>query len=118
MEAMKKNYGSLADIEEEIKNVDIDNFLEFDYGGLYEFARCEGCYGPLLGHLEAKCKGKEGARYERETVRLFENYLKRIGGFKEAVWARQKKKREENEMIRLKEAEVMANKFADVIKLY
>ena len=70
-----------------------------------------------MGHLEVKYKGKEGARYERETVRLFENYLKRIGGFKEAVWAREKKKREENEMIRLKEAEVTANKFTDVIKL-
>ena len=44
---MKKNYRSLADIEEEIKNVDIDNFLEFDYGGRYEFARCEGFDGPL-----------------------------------------------------------------------
>ena len=43
--------------------------------------------------------------------------MKRIGGFKEAVWAREKKKREENEMIRVKEAEVMANMVADVIKL-
>ena len=48
---------------------------------------------------------------------MFKNYLKRIGGFKEAVWAREKKKRKESEMIRLKEVEVTTNKFADVIKL-
>ena len=47
--------------------MNIDNFLEFDYGGRYKFARCEGCDGPLLRHLEVKCKGKEGARYESAT---------------------------------------------------
>ena len=43
--------------------------------------------------------------------------MKRIGGFKEALWATEKKKREENEMIRLKEGDITANKFAEVIRL-
>ena len=76
---MKKIYRSLAEIEKYMNNVDIENFLEFDLNGRYEFARCKGCDGHLLGHLEVRCKGKEGARYESENVRLFENYLKRIG---------------------------------------
>ena len=89
---MKKNYGSLADLEEEIKNVDNDDFLEIDYGGRYEFARCEGCDGPLLGHLQVKCGEKQGVRYWSEAVRSFENWIKRVPGFREAVNARQQKK--------------------------
>ena len=30
------------DIEEEIKNVDLGNFLDFDDDGKYEFTRCKG----------------------------------------------------------------------------
>ena len=59
MEGLKKNYRSVIDIEEELKNVDLDNFLDFDQNGKYEFARCEGCDGSLLGHLEVKCTGKK-----------------------------------------------------------
>ena len=47
MEDIKKNYRSLAEIEEEIKTVSIDNFLEFNNVGHYEFAKCDGCDGPL-----------------------------------------------------------------------
>ena len=64
----------------------------------------------MLGYLEVKCNGKEGARYERKTVTLLDNYLKRIGGLKEAVWTREKKKREENET-------VMDKRIAEVIKI-
>ena len=40
---MKSNYNSCSDIEEEMKNVVIENFLDFDVSGRYEFARCEDC---------------------------------------------------------------------------
>ena len=38
--------------------------MDFDDDGKYEFARCEGCFGPLLGHMEAKCREKEGSDME------------------------------------------------------
>ena len=43
--------------------------------------------------------------------------MKRIAGFKKAVWARDKKKREENEKLELKKEEIRAGKFAEAIKL-
>ena len=46
----------------------LDPFLEFDDTGRYEFLKCEGLDRSLLGHLEVKCKGKEGVGYLRETV--------------------------------------------------
>ena len=62
MEDKKKNHGTLEEIKAELKNVDLGNFLDFDYEGRYEFAKCEGCDGPLLGHLEVKCLGEKGER--------------------------------------------------------
>ena len=73
---------------EEIQNLSRDDFLEFDDTGRYDFLKCEGCDGPLSGYLEVKFKGKEGVGYLRETGTEFENYLKRVGGFKEAILAR------------------------------
>ena len=68
LEDIKKNYRALEEIEAELKNVDLGNFLDFDYEGRYEFAKCEGCDGPLLGHLEVKCLGKQGLRYHSEKL--------------------------------------------------
>ena len=62
--------------------------------GRYEFAKCEGCDGPLLGHQEVKCK-REGVRYDPEVVKSFEHWLRRINGFREKVIARNKKQIEE-----------------------
>ena len=87
--------------------MELDNFLDFDSFGRYEFARCEGYDGPLLGHLEVKCSGKDAVRYGSEAVRLFESWLKRKKGFREAVTTRQYKMKE-------KEEEMTAGKFADV----
>ena len=85
MEDIKKNYGTLEDIEAELKNVDLGNILDFNYEGRYEFAKCEGCDGPLLGHLEVKCLGKQGQRYEKEKLKGLENWLKRVPWFREAI---------------------------------
>ena len=70
MEGMKTNYRTATEMEEELRNNDLSNFLEFDDDGRYDFARCESCYGPLLGHLEVKCKG-EGIRYGSGAVTSF-----------------------------------------------
>ena len=67
-----------------------------------------------MGYLKAKGP-KIG--FGNEYMKKFENYLKRIGGFKEAFWARDKKNREENERKELKKEEIRANKFAEVVRL-
>ena len=59
MDGMKKHYRQVSEIEQEIRHVDFRNFMDFDDDGKYEFAGCEGCFGPLLGHVGAKCTVKE-----------------------------------------------------------
>ena len=44
-------YTKDSDIQEELKNVRIENHIEFYDDGRYEFRKCEYCDGPLLGHL-------------------------------------------------------------------
>ena len=44
----------MTEIEEELRNVGLDNFLDNDSIGRNEFARCEGYDGLLLGHIEVK----------------------------------------------------------------
>ena len=76
MEGMKMNYKSCSEIEEEMKNVVLENYLDFDVNRKYEFVFCEDCNGPLIGHMKAKCPK---LAYGDEDVKKFENYLKRIG---------------------------------------
>ena len=40
MENIKNNYRSLEAIEGEIKNVNLENFLDFDLNGRYGFVKC------------------------------------------------------------------------------
>ena len=47
MENMKKNYKSESEFQKELINVKLENFLDFDYNGKYEFTSCEYCNGPL-----------------------------------------------------------------------
>ena len=82
MEGMKKNYKSCSEIEEEMKNVVLENYLDFYFNGTYEFACFEDCNGLLIGHMKAKCPK---LAYGDEDVEKFETHLKRIGGLKEAV---------------------------------
>ena len=46
----------------------------------------------MLGHLEVKCRGKQGVRYGSEAVKSFEHWLKRIPGFREGLIARNQNK--------------------------
>ena len=72
----------------------------------YEFAKCEECDGPLLGHLEVKCLGKQGQRYESEKLKGFENWLKQVPGFREAIEAR-----------RMKREEIKISQIAEAVKI-
>ena len=82
------------EMEEELRDVDLSNFLDLDDKGRNDFMRCEGCDGLLVGHLEVKCCGKEEVRYGSEAVRNFENWLKRVNRFREALEARRKERDE------------------------
>ena len=55
MENMKSNYKKESEIQEEMKGVVIENFLEFENNGKYEFRRCEDYNWPMIGHLKVKC---------------------------------------------------------------
>ena len=88
MESIKVNYKKESEIEAELNNVNIENYLRFDYGGKYEFKKCEYCTGPLLGHYQPKCPRLE---YDAAGVKRFEDYLQNIGGFDEALNRREKK---------------------------
>ena len=51
MDSIKSNYKKDSEIEEQLKNVNIECYFRFDYGGKYEFKTCEYCTRPLLGHF-------------------------------------------------------------------
>ena len=92
---MKNNYKKIDDITHEIRHSEIEDFLEFDDNGKYKFFKCETCSGPILGHIEVKCRSLEGARYEREIVESLQNWLRRNKVFQQAVTERNKKSRNE-----------------------
>ena len=87
MDNIKSNYKKVSEIQEELKNVNIENHFEFNYQGYYVFKKCEYCDGLLLGHITQKCPKLD---YDEKDVKKFENHLKNIGGFSEAMERRHK----------------------------
>ncbi len=65
MDNIKSNYLKEVSIQEELKKVKIENYLEFFGDGRYEFYKCSGCFGPQSGHIITKFTI---LIYERETV--------------------------------------------------
>ena len=63
------------------------NYVYGDHTFLKFWAYC----GPLLGPLEVKCTGAE---YEGPIVKRFEDYLKQIPGFRDAVAIRNEMEKE------------------------
>ena len=100
---IKENYNKHDDIAKELDNVKLENFLDFDNNGGYEFAHCGTCGGPLLGHLEAKCSHLDNVRYDGILVKGFEDWLKSIKGFREAVAERNRRKEKEKNAERVVE---------------
>ena len=93
------DYKNHDDIATEQENVELENFLDFDYYGKYEFAHCGICSGSLLGHMKMKCSQRNNVRYEEIFVKGFKDWLKTVKGFREAVNNQNKKKeRERNDM--------------------
>ena len=89
VENMKNNYLKEVSIQEELKKVKIENYLEFFSDGRYELYKCSGCFGPQLEHITQKCTK---LKYESDIVKEFEIYLKKIEGFKEAIWKRDRER--------------------------
>ena len=92
MESIITNYKKVSEIQEELKNVNIENYLEFNYQGDYVFKKCEYSDGPLLGHITQKFPRLD---YDENAVKKFETHLKNIGVFSEAVKRRHKNHVEE-----------------------
>ena len=65
MDNMKSNYLKEVNIQERLKNLKIEKYLEFFCDGRYEFYKCSGCLGPKLGHITQKCTKLE---YDKENV--------------------------------------------------
>ena len=87
LDSIRSNYKKESDIQEELKNVNIGNHLEFNYHRNYVFRKCAYCDGPILRYLPTKCPKLD---YDEKVVKKFESYLKNIGGFSEAVERREK----------------------------
>ena len=47
MESISTNYKKVSEIQEELRNVNIENHLKFNYQCDYEFKKCEYCDGLL-----------------------------------------------------------------------
>jgi len=62
--------------------------LRFDYGGKYEFKKCEYYTGLLPGHYQPKCPKLE---YDATDIKRFEDHVQNIGGFDEALERREKR---------------------------
>ena len=87
---MKNNYKKIDDIASEIRHSEIEDFLEFEDSGKYKFLKCEMCNGPILGHIEVKCRSLDGGRYEREVVESLQNWMRRNKTFQQAITERNK----------------------------
>ena len=86
MDSIRVNYKKENKIEAELENVNIENYLRFDYGGNFVFKKCEYCTGLLLGHFQPKCPRVE---YDADGVRRFEDHIQNIGGFDAALKRRE-----------------------------
>ena len=72
MENMKSNYLKEVTIQEELKNVKIENYLGFYSDGRYKFYECSGYFGPQLGHITQKCTKLESLK-KNDAIKVFVN---------------------------------------------
>ena len=111
IENRKADYMSVETISTGIKADGLDDYLEFENNGKYQFLRCENCDGPILGHITTKCRHGDG--YDEKTIERFESWLKRIPEFR-----RQIKERTVSEADRQAQtqAEIMSRMIKDTVE--
>ena len=57
---MKATYKKLEDIKDEIWRGDMEEYMKFDNNRRYRFYHCESCAGPVIGHMDTRCRGLNG----------------------------------------------------------
>ena len=73
-----KNYKKDPELENDLKTIEMENYISYYETGQFDFKECEYCTGPLLGHIQAKCPRLE---YDEKTVNRFKNHLRNLGEF-------------------------------------
>ena len=63
----------------------------------------------MLGHLQVKCRGLNGERYDDRTAKSFEDWLERIAEFRRAIADREDSKED-------RQAENQANKLGEAVR--
>ena len=63
----------------------LENVLDFDRHGRYDFVHCGTCGGPVLGHKPEKCRQLDNVRYDDVLIKAFEDKIKTIDGFRKVV---------------------------------
>ena len=111
---MKKNYKKSEEITTDIKTHGLDEYLEFDNTGRYEFYKCESCEGPMLGHLQNKCRNKDP--YDEQTTKSFEYWLKRNPELRKQVADKKQAEDDRQAHHQAKQAEFQANMLGDTVK--
>ena len=91
---MKANYKKEEEIQADVQYGDIEEYCKFDNQGRVGFYRCELCSGPILGHMEVKCRALNGQRYDLNIVKSFQEWLERLQEFKKAKEKREERKEE------------------------
>ena len=61
----------------------LEQCLDFDRYGRYNFIHCEFCGGPELGHRYDKCRNTE--RYNPILVKMFEDKIRSMKGVRNVV---------------------------------
>ena len=105
MESIKKNYLKQEDITINIKAHGLEEYVELKNNGEYQFFKCEDCDGPILGHIQAKCKDN----YDDRTITKFEGWLKRIPEFRTHI-------KERTQAIRNQDSETQANILSHAVR--
>ena len=84
IDTMKSKYLNIEQIVIRLKADTVEEYLEFNSSGDYEFLSCEDCDGPMLGHLINKCTGLQES-YEKKTIVKFKEWLKKIPEFRTQI---------------------------------
>ena len=64
---------------------DLENVLDFDRNGRYEFVHCGTCGGPMLGHKSVKCRELNNVQYDNDLIKAFADKIRTIDGFRKLV---------------------------------
>ena len=110
---MMKNYRKTEEIATDIKTHGLEEYIEFDNNGRYEFYKCKSCEGPMLGHQQNKCRHKDP--YKEQIIKNFENWLKRNPELKKQLSDKKQEEKARANHHQVKQAEIQANMLGDTV---